>query len=228
MTACFRKNGWRLPVDGVHEPRPSSSTAFRSVSAVHGWSGVEGQLAPMIEPRGSFVVRVTPPRTGTFIYHTHLHDYRQLSSGLYGAIIVTDADRDPAVDHVVVIGRRDASEAASVLEDRDSVVLNGAHTPRFVWATGRTHRLRLINITPDDLLRVSLVGVDGTTTWRPVAKDGAPLSTSTAAATAATVTLAVGETYDVEIDAAGRRGTLWLEVATRAGKWQAQGQVILK
>ena len=38
----------------------------------------------MIEPGGVFVVRITPPRAGTFIYHTHLHDYRQLSSGFTG------------------------------------------------------------------------------------------------------------------------------------------------
>src|SRR5262245_61665714 len=54
---------------------------------VHGWSGVDGRTAPMIAPGASFVVRLAPPRTGTFIYHTHIHDYRQLSSGIYGALI---------------------------------------------------------------------------------------------------------------------------------------------
>lgn len=48
---------------------------------VHGWSGAGRNLAPMIEPGGSFVVRFTPPRTGTFIYHTHLHDELQLPLG---------------------------------------------------------------------------------------------------------------------------------------------------
>ena len=61
---------------------------------VHGWSGVDRRLAPMIEPGGTFVVRFTPPRAGTFIYHTHLHDYRQLSSGLYGPIDRDGAGRD--------------------------------------------------------------------------------------------------------------------------------------
>ena len=74
---------------------------------VHGWSGSRRRVTPIIEPGGSFVVRFTPPRAGTFIYHTHLHDYRQLSSGLYGPLIVTDAGEtfDPATDHVIVIGR---------------------------------------------------------------------------------------------------------------------------
>ncbi|MET0213189.1 MAG: multicopper oxidase domain-containing protein [Vicinamibacterales bacterium] len=199
---------------------------------VHGWSGVDGRTAPMIAPGASFVVRLAPPRTGTFIYHTHIHDYRQLSSGIYGALIVTapDAAFDPEVDHVIVIGRRDASEASSVLEDGDSVILNGARSPRWVWSGGATHRIRLINITPDDLLRVTLVNGDATTaTWRVVAKDGSPVPADRIASVPATVTLAVGETIDVEYDPApGRSGTRWLEVRGPSGKWQAQGQVILK
>ena len=44
----------------------------------------------MIEPGATFVVGFTPPRTGTFIYHTHLHDYRQLSRGISVAMIVVE------------------------------------------------------------------------------------------------------------------------------------------
>ena len=184
----------------------------------------------MIAPGASFVVRLTPSRAGTFIYHTHLHEYRQLSAGLYGALIVTEPaeTHDPGVDHVLVLGRRDASEASSVLEDRDSVVVNGERAPRFVWRVGQKHRLRLINITPDDLLRVSLVRGDEIATWRPVAKDGAPLLSDLTAAGPASVLLAVGETMDVELDASVRPGVLWLDIRTRGGKWQAQGQVVLK
>jgi FtsP/CotA-like multicopper oxidase with cupredoxin domain len=57
---------------------------------VHGWSGTGQRITPMIAPGDSFVVRFTPPRTETFIYHTHLHDKRQLTSGLYGAMVVLD------------------------------------------------------------------------------------------------------------------------------------------
>ena len=51
---------------------------------VHGFGGIGLRMTPLIQPGESFVVRFTPPRTGTFIYHTHLHDRRQLTSGLYG------------------------------------------------------------------------------------------------------------------------------------------------
>ena len=106
---------------------------------VHGWSGIDRRVTPMIEPGGTFVVRFTPPRAGTFIYHTHLHDYRQLSSGLYGPLIVTNAGEtfDPATDHVIVLGRSGlTSDEPSVLTDPESVVMNGERAPRFVWKAG--------------------------------------------------------------------------------------------
>jgi FtsP/CotA-like multicopper oxidase with cupredoxin domain len=197
---------------------------------VHGWSGTPTRTAPIIEPGGRFAARLTPPRAGTFIYHTHLHDYRQLSSGLYGALIVTEPGHafDPNVDHVVVLGRRQASVASSVLADADSLVVNGERMPRWMWRSGRRHRLRLVNITPDDILAVSLRNGDAPVLWRPLLKDGAPTSAELNQDTAATVTIAVGETYDFEVNVPPGRGTLWLDVRSTNGKWQAQGQVIVK
>jgi FtsP/CotA-like multicopper oxidase with cupredoxin domain len=197
---------------------------------VHGWSGGNGRSAPMIEPGGSFVVRLAPPRAGTFIYHTHLHDYRQLTSGLYGALIVTEPDAayDPATDHVIVLGRKNASEAAGVLQDAASLVVNGERTPRWLWSAGTRHRVRVINITPDDVLTVALRrGQDGVM-WRAVAKDGAPVPAGDGPGAPATVKIAVGETYDFEYEAPPGRATLWVDVRTTGGKWQAQGQVIVR
>jgi len=197
---------------------------------VHGFSGVGSHVTPMIEARGRFVIRFTPPRSGTFIYHTHLHDYRQLSSGLYGPIVVMDEGEsfDPTTDHVVVVGRTGLTSAApSVLSEPDSVVINGERAPRFVWKAGVRHRVRVINITPDDIFGITLQTADGPSTWRRVAKDGWPL-TPTSASVPARQVIAVGETYDFEYDAPRGRSAAWLEVRTPGGKWQAQGQVIIK
>ncbi len=196
---------------------------------VHGWSGKGGRTAPMIPPGGSFVVRMTPPRSGTFIYHTHLHDFTQLTSGLYGAFIVTEPGEtyDPRSDHVLVIGRNDSSEVAGILERSTSVVVNGSNTPKLVLQAGRKHRLRLVNITPDDLLRISLTRRDKAVTWRPLAKDGATLPAEAASSAPATAVLAVGETLDVEYEATAPM-LLWLDIKTLSGKWQAQGRVNVK
>jgi FtsP/CotA-like multicopper oxidase with cupredoxin domain len=198
---------------------------------VHGFSGADKRLAPLIEPDGSFVVRFTPPRTGTFMYHTHLHDERQLPLGLYGPMIVVDAGEtfDPATDHVVIVGRSGLDPALpNVIVPATPVVLNGEPAPRFRWKAGERHRVRLINITPGDIFTVSLQTSKGPASWTPVTKDGSPLPPSARAPRPATQTIAVGETYDFEVDVAGGPQTLWIEVRGTDGKWQAQGQVVVR
>jgi FtsP/CotA-like multicopper oxidase with cupredoxin domain len=199
---------------------------------VHGWSGAGSRVTPLIEPGGTFVVRFTPPRTGTFIYHTHLHDNRQLPSGLYGALLVVDPATsgetyDPSTDHVFVIGGgqfaigRGTTEAAPPL-------LNGERQPQFVWKAGTRHRVRLINITTDDIFTISLMTSEGPVTWRPLTKDGASLPPDRCVPGPARQTIAVGETYDFEVQTQPGRQNLWLEVRTTGGRWQVQGQVLVK
>jgi FtsP/CotA-like multicopper oxidase with cupredoxin domain len=197
---------------------------------VHGWSGANTRVAPMIAPGASFLVRITPPRAGTFIYHTHLHDYRQLSSGLYGALIVTEPGEvyDPATDHIVVLGRRGATERSSLLEAAESAVVNGERAAQFRWRAGTRNRIRIINITPDDILAVSLLARDTPVSWRPLTKDGAAVPEVEAQNVPAKVRIAVGETYDFAYEAPVGRTALWLEVRTASGRWQSQARVIVK
>jgi FtsP/CotA-like multicopper oxidase with cupredoxin domain len=198
---------------------------------VHGWSGAGRKVAPMIEPDASFVVRFTPPRSGTFIYHTHLHDERQLPLGLYGPMLVVDDDQayQPETDHVIVVGQNGVDPAApDVLVPTAPLAINGQAAPVFTWKAGARHRVRLINITPETIVSVSLQSAQGPITWTPVAKDGAELPAGRRQGVTARQTIAVGETYDFEIDVPPGRRTLWLEVRSAAGKWEAQGQVIAK
>jgi FtsP/CotA-like multicopper oxidase with cupredoxin domain len=190
---------------------------------VHGWSGVGTRVTPLIDPASSFVVRFTPPRTGTFMYHTHLHDDRQLKSGLYGAMLVVGEGEkyDEATDHVFVMGRDGPGSDAPA-------VLNGGRQPKVVWKAGARHRLRLVNITPSDIFTVVLQTPDGPVIWKPVTKDGAPLPPSRCQPGPAKQTIGVGETYDFEYDAPPGRRTLWLEVRTPGGKWMTQAQIVVR
>lgn len=165
---------------------------------VPGWSGHSAQVTPPIAPGRSFVAKMTPPRAGTFIYHTHWHDKLQLSTGLYGALIVLDSGNpfDAETDRIFVISRGGPDAA-------DPVLLNGAAQPLTInLRTGVKYRFRLINITPNNAnLRVSLR--DGRAggalaNWRAVAKDGADLPAGQAVMKPADQRVAVGETYDFE------------------------------
>jgi FtsP/CotA-like multicopper oxidase with cupredoxin domain len=190
---------------------------------VHGWGRTGHQVTPLVDPGGSFVVRFTPPRTGTFMYHTHSHDNRQLTSGLYGAMLVIDPGEtfDERSDHIVVIGRGGPQCDAPV-------VLNGRRDLQLAWTSATRHRLRLINITPNDVLVVALQTSKGPVMWRPLTKDGAPVPPERNRPVTASQVIAVGETYDFEYDAPAGRQNLWLEVRTPAGRWEMQGQVSVK
>ncbi len=198
---------------------------------VHGFSGNALRQTPIIEPGGRFVARFTPPRAGTFIYHSHLHDHRQLSSGLYGALIVVEPGTtlDPATDHVLMVGRHGLTSGRLRIPDETTpVVLNGVPAPRLVWAAGTTHRLRLINITADDIFEVTLRGARVSPDWTPAGKDGAALPAPQRVPAPARQMIAVGETYDFEVTTPPQPGTWWLEVRTAAGKWQMQSQIVIK
>jgi hypothetical protein len=86
----------------------------------------------------------------------------------------------------------------------------------------------LINITPNEILSVSLQTNDGPVTWHPITKDGAPVPSDRCTPGPAKQTIGVGETYDFEYRAPAHRQVLWLEVRTPGGKWHAQGRVIVR
>jgi manganese oxidase len=190
---------------------------------VHGWSGAGTRVTPLIQPGESFTVRFTPPHAGTFMYHTHLHDDHQLTSGMYGALLVLEPGEsfDPALDHVVVIGRAGPGQDPPA-------ALNGDHEPKFVWKAGARHRIRFINITPGDIFVTALATADGPVNWRPLSKDGAPVPPGQATVRPATQKIAVGETFDFEYEAPAGRQSLWMNVRTPAGRWQVQGRVVIK
>ena len=64
------------------------------------------------------------------------------------------------------------------------------------WAANDTHRIRLINLGPATLVRVTLRKDSTLMTWQPVAKDGADLPVGQAVSRPATLDIYVGETAD--------------------------------
>jgi FtsP/CotA-like multicopper oxidase with cupredoxin domain len=123
---------------------------------VAGWSGVGDRLAPATAPGDSFAVRITPRRAGTFIYHIHNEQREELASGLYGPLLVLPPGErfDAENDHVFLIsepgpGGRLGAERAPLV--------NGRSAPDpIVLQTGRTYRVRFIDISANDIYIIRL------------------------------------------------------------------------
>jgi FtsP/CotA-like multicopper oxidase with cupredoxin domain len=159
---------------------------------VPGWGGDGPRVTPMIMPGKSFDVVFAPPRAGTFMYHTHMNDLAQLSSGLYGALIVVPEGTkfQPENDKVLLLsfnGKRGDGE----------LLLNGSTTPPPLdLRAGMRYRLRFIDILANNSIVIKAVQDGKPVEWIPIAKDGADLASVQSVATPASFTIAPGETYD--------------------------------
>ena len=159
---------------------------------VPGWGGDGPKVSPMIMPGKSFDAVFAPPRAGTFMYHTHMNDLSQLSSGLYGALIVVPEGTkfQPESDKVFLLSRNGKRKDGELL-------LNGSTAPApLELRAGVRYRLRFIDILANNSIVINAIQDGKPVEWIPIAKDGADLPSVQSVATPASFTIAPGETYD--------------------------------
>lgn len=162
---------------------------------VAGFSGIGDKIMPPIPPGQSFAAEFTPPRSGTFPYHSHLHEMRQIGSGMYGAIIVSDTPRDTTRDHLIVAGG--GGLPVFYKQSPNFLLVNGREFPRPIRMTvGDTNRVRLVSIHADMVLHFRFGTETQAALWKPLARDGADLPMALRAATPAVMTMGPGETAD--------------------------------
>ena len=198
------------------------------------FSGAGRRIAPVIAPADSFEVRFTPPRAGTFIYHSHVNEPYQHRGGLLGALIVREPGAgDFEGERIVFLKSSRVRGAAAPVE------IDGQAVPdTMVLRAGRPYRLRLIGLTtlnPNATVSITawadssfrnfpdtLIGQ-----WRPLAKDGADLPEAQRTPRLARQIVGMGETYDfeftpkqpgrlrLEVRAAGPNGRLFNRIPIR-------------
>lgn len=181
---------------------------------VPGFAGEATRLSPAIEPGGAFEARFTPPRSGTFIYHTHVNDLWQQKAGLAGPLLVVDSpdSYDPEHDVVLMITTpRRTADAAVVL-------LNGSSTPAArEFQAGKHYRLRFINLhISRPSMHMQLVRGFSMLTWRAIAKDGRDLPPDQATEQPSDIQMGNGETYDFDF-VPDNLGDIRLDVVSAAG-----------
>ena len=162
---------------------------------VAGFSGIGDRIMPPIPPGESFAAEFTPPRSGTFPYHSHLHEMRQIGSGMYGAIIVTDAPRDTTRDHVIVAGG--GGLPIFYKQAPTFLLVNGRAFPQKIRMTvGESNRVRIVSVHADEVLNFRFGTESQVVRWKPLARDGADLPPALRGAKLATVSMGPGETAD--------------------------------
>lgn len=135
---------------------------------VGGFSGAGKQITPMIAPNDSFVVRFTPVRAGTFMYHTHGESGEELASGLYAPLIVLEpgATFDARTDRLFVLA--DGGPGGE-----KPVFVNGTSTPDTMqMVVGTTYRLRFISISSNETFVARMSGPGDRMSWKVLATDG--------------------------------------------------------
>ena len=186
---------------------------------VAGMSGTPGRVEPPIMPGDSFAVLVTPPRAGSFMYHTHINDMYQQTHGLYGPLIVLDsgATWNPDSDRVFMIGTS---------PDQVPVLNGGGPLAPLSLKVGVPYRFRFMNITVGSPgVRLSLVRAGAPVQWRWVAKDGQTLPDWQGGYQPATQAVNIGETYDFIVQAPDT-GSVTLEL--RGGSGRLYGSQLLR
>ncbi len=148
--------------------------------------GVPDLTQEAVRPQNDFHYEFTPPDAGTYWYHPHNRTFEQMARGLYGGIIVSEADGAPDVDvdEILLIDDwrldKDAQIAGGFgnLHDLSHagrignwITVNGDGAFERTAAHNGRYRLRLVNTANARIFSLDAKGFDG---WI-VALDGMPL-----------------------------------------------------
>ncbi len=208
------KQGTRLIRKFINALPQPSTVHWHGIRIANAMDGVPDLTQPLVQPGGDFLYDFTVPDAGTFWYHPHNRTWEQLARGLYGALVVEEAD-PPAVDRddVLLIDDWRLDDQGSLNEPTFGAISDWAHGGRLGnWVTinGRADytatvkhnerlRLRLVNTAN---ARIFTLGVKGLNGW-VVALDGQPLA---APAPIELITLAPAQRADLIVDVTAETG----------------------
>jgi FtsP/CotA-like multicopper oxidase with cupredoxin domain len=180
-----RQGDWLRVV--VKNGLPQETTVhWHGLRIPHDMDGVPGLTQPPIRPGEEFRYAFQVPDAGTFWYHPHVRSSEQQGRGLYGVLIVEEA-QPPPVDRDVtwVIDDWRLTEEGAISESFDSpmdlshsgrlgnvATLNGQDSSSFAVRAGERLRLRIVNTANARIFALKFEGHSP----RVIALDGQPTS----------------------------------------------------
>jgi FtsP/CotA-like multicopper oxidase with cupredoxin domain len=192
---------------------------------VVGVGGYAHMPTPAIMPGDSFVARVTVPRSGSFMYHTHMADINQQGKGLAGGIVVVDdlAGYDPSRERVYMAQTALDIMARNVVPR--AMNRRRGELPVDTVQAGETYRLRFMNLTLEGAgLQYRFVSDGGPVDWTTVAKDGFALPPWQQDRSPDPRHISIGETVDV-LWRTYPNASGWLELRSGSGSLQVRQRI---
>ena len=169
------KLGETVSVRLVNKLAQPTSLCWHGVRIVNAMDGVAGLTQPPVAPGATFDYRFTPPDAGLFWYHPHVfpQSAEQIGHGLYGVLIVDEADPPNVDDDVLLVlddwsfdGKGqiagdwlDPAQVRGVGRIGSVVTVNSKPAPMPLAARpGARLRVRVLNACA---ARIALVGFEG-------------------------------------------------------------------
>ncbi len=181
------RQGDRIQRRLINELPQPTTIHWHGIRIANAMDGVPGLTQSAVPPAGSFDYDFMVPDAGTYWYHAHNRAVEQVARGLYGPLIVDEAEA-PDIDQDLTLMLDDwrlNPDTAQISGDFDNghdlshagrlgnlVTVNGAFDPSFQVQQNHRLRLRLVNAAN---ARVFTLGLDGMAGWI-VALDGMPLA----------------------------------------------------
>lgn len=178
-------------------PQPTT-IHWHGVRVPNAMDGVPGVTQDPVPPGGRFTYRFVPKDAGTFWFHPHVRGAEQVERGLYGVLVVDDAETLPySREEVWVlddwrlgpdgqIDPRFVTRHDLAHDGRwgQTVTVNGDAEAELRARPGERIRLRLVNTSNGRVYRPDFSGVpgariialDGMYTARPLPADGLELA----------------------------------------------------
>ena len=195
-------------------PQPTS-VHWHGLRIDNAMDGVAGLTQDPVAPGGTFDYDFVAPDAGTYWYHAHNRSAEQVARGLYGALVVEEAEA-PETDRDEVLVLDDwlldpqSGQIGADFLSRHSrshtgrlgnlVATNGRHDHAIEVRRHKRLRLRLVNAANARIFQLALVGLEG---W-VVALDGMPLEAP--APVAETLLLGPGQRADLIVDVVAEPG----------------------
>ncbi|HSF95283.1 MAG TPA: multicopper oxidase family protein [Thermohalobaculum sp.] len=224
------KQGGRVTVDFVNALDQPSTVHWHGIRIANAMDGVPGLTQEAVAPGASFTYDFTAPDAGTYWYHSHERSWEQMARGLYGPLIVEEAE-PPEVDRDLTVMLDDwrLTQEAAIDQASFGAMHDRAHAGRignWVTANGdgeavepvRRHerlRLRLCNAANARVFELALNGLAG---W-VIALDGQPVPPELVTGL---LTLAPAQRIELIVDVTAGEGTeAALAVTERDGAYAA-------